>query len=46
MIRQEICTLSSQNPDGSLKYPGRWLFTWAKCGAMPWTLIGMEQVPQ
>lgn len=45
MIKQEIRTFSSQNLDGSLKYPGRWLLTWAKCGALPWTLIGMEPAP-
>jgi hypothetical protein len=45
MIKQEIRTFSSQNPDGSLKYPGRWLLAWAQCGAMPWVLIGIEACP-
>lgn len=45
MIKHEIAELPSRYPNGVLMYPGRWLLTWAKCGAMPWVLIGMESAP-
>lgn len=42
MIKHEIREFASQWPNGALIYPGRWMLTWAKLGAMPWMLIGME----
>lgn len=46
MIRQEVRKLQSSYRDGSLMYPGHWLFTWAKVGVMPWSLVSIEPVQQ
>lgn len=46
MIRYEIRTLTSQYRDGSLMYPGRRLFTWARVSPhLPWQLVSIEVMP-
>jgi hypothetical protein len=41
MLKQEVRQLSSQHRDGTLMYPGRWLFTWLLVGAV-WHLLRIE----
>lgn len=43
VIKQEARRLPSKYDDGTLMYPGLWLFTWAKVGVMPWSLVSIEQ---
>lgn len=43
-IKQEIRRLSSRHSiGGPLMYPGEYLFTWLRIGAV-WHLVGMEPV--
>lgn len=43
MIRHEIHILGSQWADGSLMYPGKHLFTWARVSPhLPWQLVSIE----
>lgn len=44
VMKQEVRRLGSQWADGSLMYPGAWLFTWAKVGALPWSLVAMDRL--
>lgn len=39
IIRQEV-----RNLNGSATHAGLWVLTWAKVGALPWSLVAMEQV--
>lgn len=41
MIRQELRRLTSQYLDGSLMYPGEYIFTWVKADHMPWVLLSI-----
>jgi hypothetical protein len=41
IIRQEIRNLA-----GSATCAGVWLLTWAKVGALPWSLVAMEAIEQ
>lgn len=44
IIKQEVRRLPSRYLDGSPIYPGEWLFTWAKVGALPWSLVSIEPI--
>lgn len=44
-IKQEIRTLASRHLDHTLMYPGKYLFTWMRVGAV-WHLVGMDEVEQ
>jgi hypothetical protein len=42
MIRQNLVRLNAVNIDGSLRFPGVWVETWAQFSRGVWMLIGLD----
>lgn len=41
-VRKQVRTYASRTLDGVLMYPGEYVETWIRVGALPWQLLSIE----